>query len=305
VGSVASERADLERLVLEARRRANRRVLLGAVTLGLVPALGAAVLVRLASLLASASPPAAIEGALVVLGILGGVVLHRFRRLTPAEAALLLDRRAGTRERCVTGLRGGGRVARDALARVDRSTVRAALDFRPPRSVLAALLAGGALVALHLLPAVGPAPEAPGPSGLTEVRVRGTGNDSPDGAESDEGARSGAPAPEEPEHVLRLIHQAEAPEAEGATAEDLRAARKAMEANDCEAARAALEKALASAEDGDGGEEAARRIARALDAAGGAATGRGPVDPVGRVAWGEDADLVRRYLLLLEADRSR
>jgi hypothetical protein len=294
-------RSDLEKLVLEARRRANRRVLVGAVAVSLVPASAVALAWRLAVVLAGG--PTGLQGELtaLVLGLVAGLVLYRRRRLGREEAALLLDRRAGTQERCVTGVRKGGRVAVDALSRLDRTVVRDALAFRPPRSVLAVLLAGGAVAALHLLPGIGAAPVGSGRA-TSEAILRGVGGGgAPGSREADAPRAPGSGGEEERERVLRLIHEAEAPLDAGATAEQLRAARRAIENGDRQAARTALRKAMATApaEDGGAPDDAARRIARALDAAGGAATGRRSNDPSGRVAWGEDSDLVRRYLLML------
>ncbi len=292
----------LASLVADARRRANRRVLFEAIALGLLPALGVVLIVRVVALVAGASIGRWLDGAALLAGLIAAGALYIRRHLDDREAALLLDRRAGTRERCVTGIRVGGRVARDALSHVDPDTIRLVLVFRPPPAALATLLAAGALAALHLLPGVGPAPVVKDLGGVETV-LRGSGGGGGSGTESGDGA-----APADPEaaksRILRLVRQAEAPLEDGAAAEALRAAGEAIEKGDLEGARARLEAALAKVAAEDGGSAGdVSRIERAFDAAGGAATARDVADRRGRVVWGEDANLVRRYLRLIDETR--
>jgi hypothetical protein len=289
----------LEGLVALARRRANRRLMAGALTTALLPAVGVALLWKGTALITS-SPAGTLSVALPVLvGLVAGIVLGVTRRLDAAGAALLLDRRAGTQERCVTGLRSGGRVARDAEARLDRDRVCAALAFRPPATALALLLAAAALAALHLLPGLGVAPMAPG-SGGVEAILAGVGGASPEDPSAPGGAADALKPAEDPE-VLRWIDRAQAPLPGGAVAKELADARAALERGDRDDARKHLENALDTAlvtPDGDAG-AASRRIRMALDAAGGASRASGSPDLNDRVDWGRDGDLVRRYLLAL------
>jgi hypothetical protein len=280
------------------RRRANRRILVEAVSLGLLPAAGVAILVAALTRLAGAAPDLRISAAIGVVGLAVGVALHRRRRLDRAGAALLLDRRAGTDERCVTGLRTGGDVAADALARLDDATVRRACAFRPPPVLMAAVLAVGALLGLHLLPAFRPA-ELPRSSILSEIlQPRAPGGDG-GGGEPGEDPPEGPPPTEE--EVRRLVMRAEAPLPEGPVADEVAEARRALERGDDEEARRRLEKAIERAlaerekEGGEGGD--VRRLRDALRAAGGRASATSATATPDEVDWGEDADLVKRYLL--------
>jgi len=292
----------LASLVAGARRRANRRVLFEALSLGLLPAVGAVLLVRAGAIVGGPSPGMWFEGAGLLAGLVAGAVLHVRRRLDPSEAALLLDRRAGTRERCVTGLRSGGRVAEDALSHVDPGTVRRVLLFRPPRAALAVLLAAGALAGIHLLPGIGPAPvlEREG----VEITVR-TGATGAAGGGEERGPEDPTPDPEvEAQRVLALIRRAEAPLEDGAAADALRKAAAAAEKGDLDEARARLEAALAEARaGGDAASGDLARIERAFDASGGASAATAAPAVLGSESWGGDTGLVRRYLRLLQASR--
>jgi len=266
--------SSLGAVVVSARRRANRFVAFDALTCALVPATAVVAAWQIAAQLGAPGPGIVASVVIGALTLVGAALLFRRGRLDDPGAALLLDRRAHLDERCVTGLRTGGAVEADALARLDEVDLPKALAFRPPPLSLAAAIGVLAVAGLALAGSENSrAPDSGGPRSAVVLSGGGGGGDgeSTDPSDAPDSVDPTPDLPDLPEGVNAVEIELERAEArlgpeDAAAIEEIR---KALAAGDDDAARAALERLLEKldadpGEIGPGGRGAARHVEDAL-----------------------------------------
>ena len=302
----------LASIVAGARRRANRHVAFEALATAITPAAALVAAWLIAARLGAPAPGTTALAAIGALALVGAAALFRHRRLDDPGAALLLDRRAGLDERCVTGLRTGGAIAADALERLASVDVARALAFRPPRPALAAALGVIAVAGLAL---AGEGPRGGRDDGVRSVVVLSGGTAGGGEDEPAKGVPAALDAPPLPDGVSALdlaLEQAGArlgPE-HAAAIEEIR---RAIAAGDDEAARAALERLLNELrpheaepdqadpdETGPGSRGAAHHVEEALQRLPAPALRGGATEAI--IDWdAADRDLIRRWRRALRA----